>query len=486
MSFKQLFKCKSIDLMVSEAKKSHDLERTLGAFQLVMLGIGAIIGAGIFVLTGTAASQAGPAVALSFVFAGLACAIAALCYAELASMIPVSGSSYTYAYATLGELPAWIIAGMIAMTYVLGASAVASGWSGYLDSFLHDYGFHIPAYLAHHTGAVVVDHVTGETVTAIINLPALLIVAFLTYIVMGGAEKSAMFNSVVVFVKMAVIFGFIALGATKVDPSNWVPFIPENTGVFGEFGVSGILAASGIIFLAYTGFDAVATAAQETKNPKRDLPIGIIGSLLVSITVYVLVALVLTGVVPYTELNNAQPMAVAVNKMDMPWFSDVVKVGALAGLTSVILVLIFGIVRVMYTVAHDGLLPKFLAKTHKKLHTPHILTYVSGAIIAVFGSMLSIDKLVKLANFGTLVTFAIVCVGTLILRYTRPKLKRDFTCPFSPVLPIIGILVFAVILYGLPNEIFIYAGIWIAFLLVIYFVYGKNNSVLNDPSKKRS
>jgi APA family basic amino acid/polyamine antiporter len=485
MSIKKYFKCKSIDDMVDEAKKSHDLERSLGAFQLVMLGIGAIIGAGIFVFTGTAAGQhAGPAITVSFVLAGFACAIAAMCYAELASMIPVAGSSYTYAYATLGELPAWIMAGMIMLTYALGAAAVASGWSGYLQSFMADYGLYFPAIFSYHTGAEVVNKVTGESVTALIDLPALAIVILLASIVYRGADTSATFNAVVVTIKMIVIFGFIVLGASSVNPDNWVPFIPENTGVFGEFGYSGIITGAAIIFLSYTGFDAVATAAQETKNPKRDLPIGIIGSLFISISVYVLVALVLTGVVPYPQLNNAQPMAVAVDVMGMPWFSKVVKVGAIAGLTSVVLVLIFGIVRVLYAVTHDGLLPDHLAKTHKKYHTPHLITLIAAAAIGFLASVVPIDKLVKLANFGTLVTFSIVCFGTLILRYTRPKLKREFVCPFSPVLPVVGIVIFAGILYGLPNEIFFYASIWIAFLLLVYFAYGRNNSHLFFPHNK--
>jgi APA family basic amino acid/polyamine antiporter len=487
MSYKKYFKCKSIDGLVNEAKKSHDLARTLSAFQLVLLGIGAIIGAGIFVFTGSAAGQhAGPAITLSFVFAGLACACAALCYAELASMIPIAGSSYTYSYATLGELPAWIIAGMITLTYGLGAASVASGWSGYLQSFLADYGIYVPTILSNYLGAQELDHSTGEMVTTIVDLPALAIVFLLGCIIYRGADTSASFNAVIVAIKMTVILAFIALGATKVDPANWHPFIPENTGVFGEFGISGIITGSAIIFLAYTGFDAVATAAQETKNPKRDLPIGIIGSLVICIVVYVCVSLVLTGLAPYTELNVAEPMAVAVDKMGMPWFATAVKLGAIAGLTSVVLVLMFGMVRIFYTVTHDGLLPECLAKTHKKYKTPHVLTIIAGTIIAGMASLIPVDKLVKLANFGTLITFAIVCFGTLLLRYTKPEIKRDFRCPFVPVVPIAGILVFATILYGLPSEIFLYAGVWIVFLISVYFAYGRHNSHLFHPHKKEA
>ncbi len=486
MSIKKYFKCKSIDSLVNEAKKSHDLERTLSAFQLILLGIGAIIGAGIFVFTGSAAGEhAGPAITLSFVLAGLACACAALCYAELASMIPVAGSSYTYSYATLGELPAWLIAGMITLTYGLGAASVASGWSAYLQDFLSAHNIlHIPAIFSTHFGAMVVDKATGQEVMALVDLPALFIVVLLGMVVLRGAESSAIFNSVVVAIKMTVIFGFIVLGATKVDPNNWTPFIPENTGKFGEFGLSGIIAGSAVIFLAYTGFDAVATAAQETKNPKRDLPIGIIGSLGICIAVYVLVSLVLTGLAPYTQLNVPNPMSIAVDKMGVAWFADAVKLGAIAGLTSVILVLIFGIVRIFYTVTHDGLLPDFLAKTHKKYHTPHLITYIATATIAAMACLIPVGSLVKLANFGTLVTFAIVCLGTLILRYTKPDLKRDFRCPLVPVVPMAGIIVFATILYGLPYEIFCYAAIWITFLIAVYFLYGRHNSHMFHPHKK--
>jgi APA family basic amino acid/polyamine antiporter len=369
MSYKKYFKCKSIDGLVNEAKKSHDLAKNTisiptspsrhwryywrGNFRIYR-----------FCRWSTCWPCNYTLICFSRVFA---CACAALCYAELASMIPIAGSSYTYSYATLGELPAWIIAGMITLTYGLGAASVASGWSGYLQSFLADYGIYVPTILSNYLGAQELDPSTGEMVTTLVDLPALAIVFLLGCIIYRGADTSASFNAVIVAIKMTVILAFIALGATKVDPANWHPFIPENTGVFGEFGISGIITGSAIIFLAYTGFDAVATAAQETKNPKRDLPIGIIGSLVICIIVYVCVSLVLTGLAPYTELNVAEPMAIAVDKMGMPWFATAVKLGAIAGLTSVVLVLMFGMVRIFYTVTHDGLLPECLAKTHKKI-----------------------------------------------------------------------------------------------------------------------
>ncbi len=481
MSLKRYFRCKSVESLLDEAKKSHELARTLSAFQLVLLGIGAIIGAGIFVFTGSAAGQhAGPAITLSFILAGFACACAALCYAELASTIPIAGSSYTYAYATLGELPAWLIAGMITFTYVLGAAAVASGWSGYFTDFLADYGIIIPAAIAATTGEVV-RNLDGTTSIALFNLPAFVIVMLLASIVFRGSESSATFNAIIVAIKMTVLFAFIAIGATKINPENWTPFIPENTGVFGEFGISGIFAGAGVVLLAYTGFDAVATAAQETKNPKRDLPIGIVGSLAICILVYVLVSAVLTGLVPYKELNVSAPIAIAVNKMSMPWFSTVIKIGAIAGLTSVVLVLIFGAVRIFYTITHDGLLPMGLAKVHKKHHTPHLITWMVGLTIATIAATCPSDKLLKLSNFGTMVTFTIVCIGTIYLRYKKPDLKREFECPFVPVVPMMGVVLFLGIIFSLPNEIFLYAGGWILFMLVVYFGYSRHNSHLLHP-----
>ncbi len=484
MSFKKYFRCRSVEGLIEEAQTSKELNRSLNAFQLVMLGIGAIIGAGIFVFTGSAAGQhAGPAITLSFMLAGLACACVALCYAELASMIPVSGSSYTYAYSSLGELPAWIIASMIMLTYCLGAASVSSGWSGYAQSFMADYGLYLPARLTDSFGTSVKLE-DGTTVTTILDLPALFIVSMVTYVVFRGSEASAWVNTIIVFIKMSVLFAFIVLGATKVDPANWQPFIPENSGVFGEFGWSGVVAGASVIFLAYTGFDAVATAAQETKNPKRDLPIGIIGSLVICIFVYILVSGVLTGIVPYKELNVAEPMAIALNKMNMPWFSVIIKIGAISGLTTVVLVLVYGAVRILYSVTHDGLLPKCLAKTHQKTHTPHILTFAVGALIATLSSILTVDKLVKLANFGALVTFTIVCIGTVYLRYKKPYIKREFKCPLILFIPLLGAALLISIICSLPTEIYVYAGVWLLFTLTIYFLYSSKHSHLLHPRQK--
>ncbi len=458
--------------------KNDTFERTLGPIQLILIGIGAVIGAGIFIIAGNAAGEhAGPAITLSFILGGIACAMAGLCYAELSSTIPISGGAYTYIYASLGELAAWLILGMILLTYVLGAASVASGWSSYLTSFLADYHIHIPPHLSNTTGKIL-TLADGSSVTAWIDLPAFFIVILLTMVVYRGAKTAAWINTLIVSVKMVILTLFIGIGIFYIDPANWIPYIPENTGVAGEFGFSGILSGTAVVFLAFTGFDAVATTAQEAKNPQKNLPIGILVSLLVCTIFYVLISGVLTGIVHYTKLNVSQPLALAVDSMNLPWFSVVMKVGAISGLTTVILVLIYAAVRVLYAVTYDGLLPNFLAKKHPKYHTPHVLTIVVGLTISLLASTLPLSKLVKLSNFGTLVTFAAVCFATLYMRYKMPNLPRGFKCPLVPYVPLAGMILFCQIIGAFPNEIFIYAGIWTLFLLVIYFSYSQFHSVL--------
>lgn len=478
MSFKRFFTRKPISELMDDVENSHDLARTLGPFQLILLGIGAIIGAGIFVLAGSAASHnAGPAITISLALCGIACACAGLCYAELASTIPISGGPYTYAYAALGEIVAWFVMSMMLLTYMLGAATVASGWSGYMNSFLTSYGITLPVKFAHHYGHIA-RLADGTEVKCWVDIPAFLIVWLMASVVYFGANASAIINAVIVTIKMTVIASFILIGVMYIDPNNWVPFIPENTGVFGEFGLSGIIGGAGAVFLAFTGFDAVATAAQESKNPQRDLPIGILGSLFICTIVYILVSAVLTGVANYTELGVPEPMAVAADKMNMPWFSVVIKIGAIAGLTSVILVLIYGIVRALYAATHDGLLPLWLAAIHKKHQTPHVLTITVGLIISLFGSMIDVDRLARMANLGTLSTFAMVCISVLFLRYKEPNLKRGFYCPLVPLIPGFGIILFLVIIFGLPNEILLYGVVWTIFMLFIYMIYGRSNSIL--------
>lgn len=483
MSFHKYLTRKPIGELFDEIKHNA-FDRTLGPFQLVLIGIGAVIGAGIFVLAGQAASEhAGPAVTLSFILGGIACAMAGLCYAELSSAIPISGGAYSFIYASLGELFAWLIMGMMMLTYGLGAASVASGWSGYMVSFLSDYHIHCPPQLCHTTGKIV-TLADGSTVAAWIDLPAFLIVLALTMVVYRGAQTAAWLNALIVTIKMVVLTLFIAIGFFYINPANWNPYIPENTGVFGEFGYSGIFGGTAVVFLAFTGFDAVATTAQEAKNPQRDLPIGILVSLLICTLFYFLISAVLTGIVNYTQLSVPQPMALAVDAMKLPWFSVVLKVGALCGLTSVILVLIYAAVRILYAVTYDGLLPRILIKQHPKYHIPYILTLLLGITIAILSSTTPLDKLVKLSNFGTLVTFAAVCFATLFLRYSRPKLHRGFRCPLMPFIPLCGIILFSQIIFTLPNEIFFYVGIWIVALLCVYFSYSQFHSVLLKEIKE--
>lgn len=478
MHFKQYFIKKPLAKLTDEAKNSHDLERTLSAFQLVLLGIGAIVGAGIFVYVGTGAAHAGPAVVLSFVLSGLACVCAALCYAELAATIPLSGSVYTYSYATLGELPAWIIAGCMLLHYILSAAAVASGWSGYFVSFLAGYDIHLPPEWTHTSGQLI-QLPDGSTAHALINLPALCIVALLSFVLFYGVQASAIVNTFIVIIKLSVLLAFILLGAMYVHPQNWTPFIPKNTGTFGSFGLSGVISGSAAIFLAYMGFDAVSTAAQETKNPQRDLPIGIIGSLAISTLFYVLIAAVLTGLIHYQALaDSTEPLAKAIEVMHKPWFSMIIKLGAVVGLTSVVLVLLYAAVRVLYTVTHDGLLPMRLAQCNPEHHTPHLLTLLVGLLVALLGAVINIQHLVALSAFGSLITLIVVCVNVLYLRYYFPSLPQSFRCPWVPLIPLVGILLFSLIMVGLPTAIFGYALLWIAFIVVIYLLYGRSHSSL--------
>ncbi len=485
INIKKYFAKQSIAELLKTAKTSHELERTLGPMQLIMLGLGAIVGAGIFVFAGSAAAvHAGPAVIFSFVIAALACACAGLCYAELASMIPISGGAYTFAYTALGELPAWIVASMSMLICIFGASSVAAGWSGYLVSLLSDYGIHVPAALCHSTGSLV-TLADGTIVNGIFNLPAFLIVLLITMVLHKGAEASATINSIIVAVKMLALSMFILIGAFYVQPDNWVPFIPENTGVFGEFGISGIIAGASMILLAFSGFDVVATAAQETKNPQRDLPVGILASLAISTIVYSMIAAVLTGIVKYEFLNVPQPVALAVQEMQLPWFSKVIKFSAVIGLTSVILALMYAAVRVLYTITHDGLLPKGMAKLHKKNHTPIYLTFGIGILVATLPSVLPSSVLAQLSSFGIAATFAMVCLITIVLRVTHANLERVFHCPLSPFIPLCGIAAFGGLMIVSLMTTYTYIALWFAFTLSIYFGYSQFNSILLQKASKK-
>jgi basic amino acid/polyamine antiporter, APA family len=464
---------KSIESLRADANTSG-LRRVLGPVQLTALGVGAIIGAGIFVLTGQAAAQhAGPAIVLSFVLAGIACGFAGLCYAEFASMIPVAGSAYTYAYATMGELLAWIIGWDLILEYSLGASTVAVGWSGYVVSFLSDLGIHIPAQWANPMGADV-TLADGTVTQGIFNFPAAFIALAVTALLVVGIRESASTNSVIVIIKVSVVLLFIAFGAAYVNADNWQPFIPTPTGEKGEFGFSGILTGAGVVFFAYIGFDAVSVAAQEAKNPQKDMPTGILASLAICTLLYIVVSLVLTGIVPYTSLNVPDPIAVGIDATGLSWLKPLVKLGAIAGLSSVILVMVMAQPRIFYAMARDGLLPPVFKKIHPTFKTPHITTMVTGVAVAITAGLFPIGVLGHMVSIGTLLAFAIVCAGVLVLRYKQPHLDRPFRVPGMPVVPILGALFCFWLMYSLPGETWLRLAIWLVIGLAIYFLYGAN------------
>ncbi len=461
------FAKKSVDHLMQQASNEdgEGMKRTLGAANLTALGIGAIIGAGIFVLTGQAAAKyAGPSIALSFILSGVGCGFAGLCYAEFASMIPMAGSAYTYAYATLGELVAWIIGWDLILEYLFGASTVAVGWSGYVVSFLKDLGIVIPPYLTQ----------------APLNLPAMFIVAVMSTLLVIGISESAKFNNVIVFIKICVIMLFIFFGISHINPQNLTPFIPPNTGEFGHYGWSGILRGSGVIFFSYIGFDAVSTAAQEARNPQKDMPIGILGSLVVSTVLYVAVALVLTGIVPFQKLSVPDPIGVGVDAAGaaLRWLRPVVKIGAIAGLSSVVLVMLMAQPRIFYSMAKDGLLPPRFAALHPRFKTPATTTIVSGIAAMIFAGILPIGVLGELVSIGTLLAFVIVCTAIPVLRRSRPELPRPFKTPLVPLVPILGALVCLAQMIALPGDTWLRLFVWLVIGLIIYFTYSRKHSTV--------
>jgi basic amino acid/polyamine antiporter, APA family len=443
----------------------------LGPWNLITLGIGGIIGAGIFVITGQAAAQyAGPAISISFFISGIACGFAGLCYAELASLIPISGSAYTYAYATFGELIAWIIGWDLVLEYLFAASTVAVGWSGYVVSFLCEMGITVPSTLA---GATL-RHTTVEgwqLAGAILNLPAVLIVLVLTALLVFGVRGSARFNNAIVLVKVTVIILFICFGVFYIRRDNWTPFIPKNTGVFGQYGFSGILRGAAVVFFAYLGFDAVTTAAQECRNPQKDMSTGVLGSLVFCTVLYVLVALVLTGMVKYDLLLVPDPIAFGVNAAGpgLLWLRPLINIGAIAGLSSVILVVLYGQSRILYTMAADGLLPAKLARVHPKYRTPHITTILTGFLGAILAAAFPISVLCEMVSVGTLFAFVVVCLGVLVLRRSDPDLPRPFKVPGGPIVPILGASVSLIQMIFLPMVTLLRLVIWMAIGLGIYF-----------------
>lgn len=457
-------------LMEKQSAGSGGLKKELGVFDLTMLGVGCVVGTGIFVLTGVAAAQhAGPGLILSFALAGIVCAFCALCYAEFASMVPVSGSAYTYSYATFGELIAWILGWDLILEYGFAASMVASGWSGYFQGLIAGFGFTIPPAISS-----AFDPANGTYV----DLPAILIVLTLTFIVSRGSKESSRLNSIMVIVKIAVIILFIVVGAFYVKPSNWQPFMP--------FGFSGVVTGAATAFLSYIGFDAVATAAEEVKNPQKDLPRGILWSLVICSILYVLVTAVLTGIVPYQLLDVKNPVAFALQYINQTWVAGFISLGAIVGITTVLFVLLFGQTRLLYAIGRDGLLPKRLAKLNAKTGAPSSSTWVTGIVVAIFAGLIPLNKLADLVSIGTLFAFISVSLGVVILRRTRPDLKRSFKVPLVPWIPLLAVVTCGYLLISLPGITWIAFLIWMAIGLAIYFSYGYKHSGLSGESSRKA
>jgi APA family basic amino acid/polyamine antiporter len=485
---------KSIEQITEEqlGEGSGGLQRVLGVWQLVMLGVGAIIGTGIFVLTGqAAAANAGPAIVISMVVAGVTSVLAALCYSEFASTVPVAGSAYTYAYATLGEFVAWVIGWDLILEYALGAATVAVGWSGILITLLNQLGLTFPAALSAAPGTVVAV-AGGDPVTAVLNVPAILVTVLVTALLVVGVSEAASVNGVIVLTKVAVLLIVIAAGALFVDPANWHPFIPPNTGTFGEYGWSGVLRGAGVIFFAYIGFDAVSTSAQEARNPQRDMPRGILGSLAICTVLFVLVSAVMVGLVPYKSmLNQAAPLvltieAAADRSVGTPWQGTMsvvevlVTVGGLAALSSVMVVMMLAQPRIFLAMSRDGLLPAWAGRVHPRFHTPHISTVVTGVVVALAAGLTPIGTLGSLVSIGTLMAFVIVSIGIIVLRHTRPDLARPFRMPWVPVLPVLSAAVSLLLMLGLPRATWERLIIWMVIGVVLYFVYGRKHSRLQN------
>jgi APA family basic amino acid/polyamine antiporter len=492
----QLFARKPLSLLLKEMEGDNRLHRVLGPVQLTALGIGAIIGAGIFVATGAAAHDvAGPALMFSYVVAGVTCIFAALCYAEIASMVPVAGSAFTYAYATLGELAAWIIGWDLVLEYAVGSATVANGWSGYFQSLLPKLGIHLPEALS--SSPFAYDAATGDFVrtAGIVNLPAILVVAVVTAVLVKGIQESARFNALMVFIKVAAVLFVIMVGAFFINPDNWTPIAPYGWSGFTIFGKPilgethggapvGMLAGAAIIFFAYIGFDSVSTHAEEAKNPRRDVPIAIMASLLICTILYVLVVAVLTGMAPYDQIDKNAGVSSAFKSVGLPWAEVIVAIAGVAGITSVLLVMMLSAPRVLLAMARDGMVPSsFFAAVHPRFQTPWKSQVLVGVFVATAAGLLPIDALLHMANIGTLFAFLTVCAAVLIMRKVAPDADRPFRCPGAPVVPAAGILCCLVLMLSLPAANWLRLVVWLALGLVIYFTYSRHHSVIRRQMK---
>ncbi len=460
-----LFRTKNLDQMVAQSQGPGGLKKVLGPLDLVLMGIGAIVGTGIFVLTGTGALTAGPALTLSFVIAAFACGLAALCYAEFASTVPVAGSIYTYTYATMGEVVAWMIGWDLLLEYGLATSAVSVGWSGYFQSLLSGFGINLPAALTAAPGSV-------PGVETLFNLPALLIMLILTAMLSWGVRESARLNGIMVAIKVGVVLLFIVVGARHVEPANWQPFMP--------FGMNGTMSAAALVFFAFIGFDAVTSAAEEVKRPARDLPIGILGSLFVCTILYVVVSAIMTGIVPFQKFAGVDhPVSLALQYAKENWVAGFVDLGAIVGMTTVILVMTYGQTRVIYAMSRDGLLPARLSSVHPKFGTPFFATWVVGIVFGLIAALVPLGVLAELINIGTLAAFCLISVAVMVLRKTRPELPRAFRCPAVPLVPVLAIVSCVALMTFLSKTTWIAFGIWLVLGLAIYFGYARSRSLLH-------